>query len=35
VSRQFLAHLGAGLAVVGFERSEKAGTYLVGEWPSE
>jgi len=34
VSEQFLAHLGRGLAVIGFERTDQAGVYLVGEWPS-
>jgi predicted GNAT superfamily acetyltransferase len=32
---QFLAHFAKGLAVVGFERSELAGTYLFGEWTHE
>ena len=31
-SRQFLANFEKGLAVVGFEKSEEAGTYLFGEW---
>jgi len=35
VSEQFLAHLGRGLAVVGFERTDIMGAYLLGEWPSE
>lgn len=30
VSRDFQAHFDQGLAVVGFERSEEAGTYLLG-----
>jgi len=34
VSEQFLAHLRGGLAVIGFERTDQAGVYLVGEWPS-
>ncbi len=32
VSDQFLAWLGKGLAVIGFERTEKTGTYLLGRW---
>ena len=32
VTEQFLAHFQKGLAVIGFERSETAGTYLFGEW---
>jgi predicted GNAT superfamily acetyltransferase len=35
VSEQFVAHLKSGLAVIGFERAEDAGRYLLGEWPSE
>ncbi len=31
-SAQFLLNFGNGLAVVGFEMSEIAGTYLLGEW---
>ena len=31
-SAQFLANFEKGLAVVGFEQSESAGTYLFGEW---
>jgi predicted GNAT superfamily acetyltransferase len=31
-SAQFLANFERGLAVVGFEQSESAGTYLFGEW---
>jgi predicted GNAT superfamily acetyltransferase len=34
VSDQFHAHLNKGLAVIGFERSAEAGTYLLGEWES-
>ena len=34
IAAQFDAHFRAGLAVVGFERSEDAGTYLLGKWPS-
>lgn len=32
ISEQFLEHLGKGLAVIGFERSTDAGTYLLGKW---
>jgi len=32
-SAQFLENFEKGLAVVGFEQSETAGTYLFGEWP--
>jgi predicted GNAT superfamily acetyltransferase len=33
---QFLANFEKGLAVIGFEKSETAGTYLFGEWkPNE
>ncbi|MGH9666926.1 MAG: GNAT family N-acetyltransferase, partial [Bryobacteraceae bacterium] len=35
VSEQFLEHFRAGLAVVGFERPEGAGTYLLGTWDSK
>ena len=34
VSGQFLKHLDQGLAVIGFERSAEAGTYLLGKWES-
>lgn len=34
VSDQFLEHFGKGLAVIGFERSDEAGTYLLGKWES-
>ena len=34
VSDQFLENFSKGLAVVGFERSEEAGTYLLGPWES-
>jgi predicted GNAT superfamily acetyltransferase len=34
VSEQFMEHFGRGLAVIGFERSEAAGTYLLGPWQS-
>ena len=32
VSEQFVANFEKGLAVVGFDKSEKMGTYLFGEW---
>jgi predicted GNAT superfamily acetyltransferase len=35
ISDQFLEHFRAGLAVVGFERSESAASYLLGKWESE
>ena len=35
VSEQFLEHLGRGLAVIGFERDERVGAYLLGEWQSD
>ncbi|HXG32688.1 MAG TPA: GNAT family N-acetyltransferase [Bryobacteraceae bacterium] len=35
VSDAFLEHLGRGLAVFGFERSEAAGEYLLAPWPFE
>lgn len=34
VSDQFQEHLTRGLAVIGFERSDDAGTYLLGPWDS-
>ncbi len=34
ISAQFQEHFRAGLAVVGFERSEDKGTYLLGKWHS-
>jgi predicted GNAT superfamily acetyltransferase len=34
VSDQFREYLGKGLAVIGFERSAEAGTYLLGKWES-
>jgi predicted GNAT superfamily acetyltransferase len=34
VSDQFLENFGKGLAVIGFERSPEAGTYLLGKWES-
>jgi|YNPNPStandDraft_1061719.scaffolds.fasta_scaffold01703_7 predicted GNAT superfamily acetyltransferase len=35
VSNRFLELLGAGLAVVGFERNPQAGVYLLGRWAGE
>jgi predicted GNAT superfamily acetyltransferase len=35
VSERFLECFARGLAVLGFERSERAGTYLLGRWESE
>ncbi len=35
VAAEFEHHLGSGLAVVGFERSERAGTYLLAKWQPE
>ncbi len=35
IGEQFEIHFQAGLAVTGFERSQHAGTYLLGEWKSE
>lgn len=34
VSNEFLDHFGRGLAVIGFERTPEAGTYLLGKWES-
>jgi predicted GNAT superfamily acetyltransferase len=34
VSEEFQAALDRGLVVIGFERSEQAGTYLLGKWES-
>jgi predicted GNAT superfamily acetyltransferase len=34
ISEQFLEQFGKGLAVIGFERSDEAGTYLLGKWES-
>lgn len=34
-SEQFLSSFNQGLAVIGFERSEQAGTYLLGQWESK
>jgi len=33
-SEKFLTCFSQGLAVIGFERSEEAGTYLLGQWES-
>ena len=35
VSEQFLERFRAGLAVIGFERSDEAGAYLLGQWDSK
>jgi predicted GNAT superfamily acetyltransferase len=35
ISERFLECFERGLAVIGFERSERAGTYLLGQWESE
>lgn len=35
ISEEFLKHLRGGLAVVGFERGETTGTYLLGSWKSD
>lgn len=35
VSARFLELLGAGLAVIGFERAPSAGVYLLGRWDPE
>jgi predicted GNAT superfamily acetyltransferase len=34
ISSQFQEHFRAGLAVVGFERAEDKGTYILGKWHS-
>jgi len=34
-TEQFLQNFSQGLAVIGFEKSESAGTYLFGEWTRE
>jgi predicted GNAT superfamily acetyltransferase len=34
IASQFDRHFRTDLAVIGFERSEKAGTYLLGSWQS-
>jgi predicted GNAT superfamily acetyltransferase len=35
ISERFIQYFDRGLAVVGFERSEQAGTYLFGQWKPE
>lgn len=35
IGEQFEEHFQAGLTVIGFERSEQAGTYLLGKWESK
>jgi predicted GNAT superfamily acetyltransferase len=35
ISEQFLEYFRAGLAVIGFERADTAGTYLLGTWESD
>jgi len=35
IADQFDLHFQAGLAVIGFEKSEKSGTYLLGQWESQ
>ena len=35
VGEQFQLHFEKGHAVVGFEKSEQAGTYLLGPWESK
>jgi predicted GNAT superfamily acetyltransferase len=35
IGEQFQSNFARGLAVIGFERSAEAGTYLVGPWHSE
>jgi predicted GNAT superfamily acetyltransferase len=35
ISEQFLLNFDKGLAVIGFEKSEQAGTYLLGPWESK
>lgn len=32
IADQFERHFRSDLAVIGFERSEKTGTYLLGSW---
>ena len=32
VSAQFLDHFSNGLAVIGFEKTDTHGVYLLGEW---
>ncbi len=35
IGEQFDKHFRAGLAVIGFEKSTEAGTYLLGQWESK
>jgi predicted GNAT superfamily acetyltransferase len=35
ISEEFDRHFKAGLAVIGFEKNEQAGSYLLGHWESE
>lgn len=35
IGEQLQRHFAAGLAVTGFERSEKVGSYLLSSWPSK
>ena len=35
IGEQFDRHFRAGLAVIGFEKSEDSGTYLLGQWESK
>lgn len=35
IGEQFKTHFRAGLAVIGFEKSDTAGTYLMGQWESK
>ncbi len=35
VGEQFGKHFQSGLAVIGFEKNESAGTYLLGQWESK
>jgi len=35
IGDQFDQHFRAGLAVIGFEKADKSGTYLLGQWESK
>jgi predicted GNAT superfamily acetyltransferase len=35
VGEQFQEHFRAGLAVIGFEKTDETGTYLLGQWESQ
>jgi predicted GNAT superfamily acetyltransferase len=35
ISEEFDRHFRAGLAVIGFEKNEQSGSYLLGQWESE